>query len=129
MPVELKEMSDGRILDVRATGKIEAADYAQLVPMFKRDADKHGKLRLLFELHDFHGWTAGALWEDLKFEAKHFTDIERLAIVGDKKWEKGMALFCKPFTTAKVRYFHADQISAAREWLAIQQEHATHAAS
>ena len=37
----------------------------------------------------FQGWDAGAAWEDLKFDLKHFGDIERLAMVGDKKWQHG----------------------------------------
>jgi hypothetical protein len=78
----------------------------------------HGKIRLLVEMHDFHGWTAGALWQDVKFDAKHFSDIERLAIVGETKWQHGMAVFCKPFTTATVRYFGRPAIDQAREWLA-----------
>jgi hypothetical protein len=52
---------------------------------------------------DFHDWKAGALWQDIKFDLKHCTDIERLAMVGDKTWEKGMSVFCKPFTTAPRR--------------------------
>ena len=51
-------------------------------------------------------------------DIKHFKDIERLAIVGDKKWEHGMAMFCKPFTTAKVKYFDQSDIEQARTWLA-----------
>jgi hypothetical protein len=43
------------------------------------------------------------LWEDIKFSVKHFADIERLAMVGDKKWQRGMAAFCKPFTKATIR--------------------------
>jgi len=47
--------------------------------------------------------------KDIKFDIKHFADIERLAMVGDKKWQHGMATFCKPFTKATIRYFdHAD---------------------
>lgn len=69
----------------------------------ERLVKQHGKIRMLVEMHDFHGWTAGALWEDVKFDAKHFHDIERLALVGETKWEKGMAVFCKPFTTAASR--------------------------
>jgi hypothetical protein len=66
---------------------------------------------------DFHGWNTGALWEDIKFGLKHFMDIERIAMVGDKKWEKGMSAFCKPFTTAKIRYFDPSQVEEARTWL------------
>jgi hypothetical protein len=57
------------------------------------------------------------LWEDIKFDAKHFRDFERIAIVGERKWEPGMALFCKPFTTASVRYYDESEIGEAREWL------------
>jgi hypothetical protein len=80
----------------------------------------NGRLLMLVELHDFHGWTGSALWEDIKFDAKHFNDIERLAITGENKWKKGMAAFCKPFTTAKVRYFDHTHAAEARDWL-VQQ--------
>jgi SpoIIAA-like len=41
----------------------------------------------------------------------------RLAIIGKKTWQEGMATFCKPFTTATLRYFdHADAVGA-RRWL------------
>jgi len=68
-------------------------------------------------MRDFHGWDAGALWEDIKWDAKHFNDIDRLAIVGEKSWHKWMTGFCGPFTTAQVRYFTHEQLDKAREWL------------
>jgi hypothetical protein len=43
--------------------------------------------------------------------------IERVALVGDRKWEAGMAVFCKPFTTAKVRYFDAAKSNEAMAWI------------
>ena len=58
-----------------------------------RLVNQHGKLLMLVEFNDFHGWTGSALWEDIKFDAKHFNDIERLAIIGENKWQKGMAAF------------------------------------
>ena len=60
---------------------------------------------------------AGTLWQEIRFDVKHLRDIERLALVGGKKWEKGMAIFCKPFTTAKVRYFDRARTDEARKWL------------
>ena len=77
----------------------------------------HGKVRILFIMHDFHGWDAGAMWEDIKFDLKHFAHIERLAIVGETKWEKGMSMFCRPFTTAKIKYFDHADIAKARDWI------------
>ena len=117
-PVTLKETNGGKVLEIQLTGKLAREDYEHFVPAVERLVKDHVKIRLLVEMHDFHGWTAGALWQDVKFDAKHFSDIERLAIVGETKWQHGMAVFCKPFTTAKVRYFDRPAIDQAREWLA-----------
>ncbi len=117
MPLQLAEKNTGKILEVLATGKIVREDYQQLVPAFERLLQQHGKISILFEMRDFHGWTAGAAWEDIKFDAKHFCDIDRLALVGETKWEKGMSVFCRPFTTAKIKYFDHTQAEAARAWV------------
>lgn len=117
MSVELHEQGGGRVLEVRVSGKLTTEDYQQFVPAVERLIEQHGRLRLLFQMHDFHGWQAGALWEDIKFDLRHFRDIERLAMVGEKTWQKGMSLFCKPFTTAEIRYFGAEELEEARSWL------------
>ena len=117
MSLEFHEEADGKVLNVRATGKLEKADYERFVPEVERLIGKHGKIRVLFDMHDFHGWTLGAMWEDIKFDLKHFADIERLAMVGDKKWEELMAKFCAPFTKAKIRYFDTSEADQARAWI------------
>ena len=105
MAVTLNEKNGGKVLEVQVSGKLTHDDYNRFVPAFERLVKQHGKIRVLFEMADFHGWQAAALWDDIKFDLKHFSHIERLAMVGDKKWEQGMAAFCRPFTTAKVQYF------------------------
>jgi hypothetical protein len=117
MPVDLREEAGGKILTVRLSGKLAKQDYERLGPEVERLIKQHKKLRVLCELHDFHGWDMGALWEDVKFDLKHFADIERLALVGESRWEHGMAVFCKPFTTAKVRYFDSSKLAEARDWI------------
>jgi hypothetical protein len=117
MPIQLNEENNGKLLAVHVSGKLVKADYEQFVPEFEQLVRKHGKLRVLFDMTDFHGWEASAAWEDTKFGIKHFADIERLAMVGEKKWQHGMAIFCKPFTTAMVRYFEHADAAEARTWL------------
>ncbi|MCE9555274.1 MAG: STAS/SEC14 domain-containing protein [Planctomycetes bacterium] len=109
--------ADGKILEVQVTGKLTKEAYQEFVPLIEKMVGQHGKVRILFHMHDFHGWEVGALWEDIKFDMKHFKDIERLAIVGESKWEQGMAMFCKPFTTAKIQYFDVSKIDEARNWI------------
>lgn len=117
MSVDLHVQESGKILVINLTGKLTKEDYGNFVPEIERMIKQHGKVRLLVQMHDFHGWTAGALWQDIKFDLKHFRDIERLAVVGEKAWEHGMAVFCKPFTTAKVRYFDRSEASQAEAWI------------
>jgi len=117
MPIQLSEEASGTIAVVHVTGKLEAADYEHFVPEFDRLVGLHGKLRLLFDMTGFHGWTAGAAWEDTKFALHHFGDIDRLAMVGEEKWQHGMATFCKPFTRATIRYFDHSIVAEARKWL------------
>jgi SpoIIAA-like len=114
----LKEEAGGKLLSVTISGKLAKEDYQHFVPMVDRLIKEHGKIRILVQMHDFHGWEMAALWEDIKFDVKHFADIERLALVGETKWQAGMAKFCKPFTKAKIEYFDETQIDRAREWIA-----------
>ena len=53
----------------------------------------------------------------IKLDTKLFADIERIAMVGDKKWEHGVATFYKPFTRATIRYFDQANAAEARKWL------------
>ncbi len=117
MSVEFHEEIDGKLLHVRASGKLTKEDYQQFVPEFEKLIEQHGKIRVLFRMDDFHGWEAGALWEDIKLDFKHWADIERIAMVGDKAWQEGMSFFCKPFTRAQIRYFGHHEEDRAREWV------------
>jgi len=116
----IEKLSGGseKTLGFKLSGKLHDADYKQFVPVIEEAVAREGKIRLLAQFHDFHGWDMHALWDDIKFSAKHCHDIERIALVGEKTWEKWMAQVCKPFTRAKIRYFDAAEVAAAWAWLA-----------
>ncbi len=117
MAVQVEAAESDKFIKVHVSGKLTKEDYAHFVPEVERLIEQHGKIRILFEMHDFHGWHAGALWEDVKFDLKHFNDIERLAMVGETRWQEGMSTFCRPFTTAKIKYFTHEHMDEARSWL------------
>lgn len=117
MPLNLGKEVREKVLEVHVTGKLGRQDYEKFVPDTERLIKQYGKIRVLMVMHDFHGWDAGALWEDVKWDAKHFNDVERVAIVGEKKWQELLAALCKPFTRATVRYFDQAKIHDARAWV------------
>jgi hypothetical protein len=115
--LEVQEEADGNILSVKMSGKLTKDDYRRFLPEVERLIKAHGTVRVLCEMHDFHGWELGALWKEIKFGITHLDDIERLALVGHPKWQAEMALFWKPFTKAHVRYFGVDESRLAEEWI------------
>jgi hypothetical protein len=75
---------------------------------------KYGKVNVLAQFHDFLGWDAKALWDDIRFSTTHCTRIKRIARVGENTREKWMAGVCKPFTMARLRYFGPEELDAAK---------------
>jgi len=115
--IEQLPQSSDKVLGFKLSGKLHDEDYKKFVPVIDAAVAKVGKIRLLAQFHDFHGWDMHALWDDIKFSTRHCLDIERIALVGDKKWEEWMAKVCKPFTMAKIKYFRSSEIESAKSWL------------
>ena len=105
-------------LAIRLSGKLTAEDYEDFVPKVESIVQDKGSIRILMTMIDFHGWEMAAAWEDTKFGMRHFHDIERLAMIGEKAWQHGMSVFCKPFTKAKIRYFDSSEAAEAERWVA-----------
>ena len=118
MPIEMQvESGGGTFLTVHASGTLVKADYGDFVAEFDRLVGRHGKLRVLFDMTGFKGWDAGALWEEIKFDVTHLTDMERLAVIGDRRWHHVMTDFFKPFAPVTTRYFDHAEAAEARRWL------------
>lgn len=117
MPVLMQHLTHDGYVEVHASGKLDAGDYDTLVPEIEQLIREEGQLRVVFVMEEFHGWTPGGLWEDLKFDVRHFNDVDRLAIVGEKKWHERMTSICRLFSTAEVKYFDHSELEEARQWV------------
>jgi SpoIIAA-like len=109
----------GDLLAVRAEDRLTDADYRDLlVPRLEAIIRQHGKARLLCVMAEgFHGWTAGAAWDDAVFGIKHRNDFARLAVVGGPRWvEWGVKLGAR-IMSGEVRGFPAREEAAARDWV------------
>lgn len=115
--IEQLDRGTGKVIGFKLSGKLHDEDYKHFVPLVDKAIAEQGKVRLLAQFHDFHGWDMHALWDDTKFSTTHCNKIERIALVGEKKWEEWMAKVCKPFTMAKIEYFDASEIESAWKWL------------
>ena len=117
MSIELIEEDDGKVAVVEVRGNVTKRDYKMFVPKVECLLKEYGKIRMLMRICDVNGWTLGAMWEDFKFCVKHFWQIERLAVVGDRVWQHSAIILCRPFTTAPVRYFDRSESDEADYWI------------
>ncbi len=115
--IETIETGSPKVVGFRFCGKLHDGDYQQFAPKMETILTAEGSVRLFIQLDDFHGWDLHAAWDDFKFSLRHYSDFERIAMVGDRKWEQWMASFCRLFTKAKVRYFDRSEVYAAWTWL------------
>lgn len=124
MPIELTrvpnvdatEPAESRVA-IQIIGTLDRADLKVLGHQLDLHVEQHGRIRLLIEFVDFKGWTLGGAWEDLKLAFKHFRRIDRIAVVGESRWEKEMTKVAKAFTAAELRYFDVGARERADAWL------------
>jgi SpoIIAA-like len=111
--------SQGKIIGIRATGKLTDLDYKEvLLPNLEALIKQHGKIRLLcFIDENFAGWEPGAMWEDAKFFFPHKNDFEKMAIVGGPKWVELMMKLFAPLMSGETRTFPGEQLPEAWEWI------------
>ncbi|MFO7811862.1 MAG: STAS/SEC14 domain-containing protein [Pelovirga sp.] len=76
-----------------------------------------GKIKVLIDLQAFPFADLGGLWEDLKFDVKHFKDIERLALVGGSEMQQWSVRFFSTLTLTTSRCFDEGQVDEAWKWL------------
>ena len=115
--VEILEHS-GNTLTARISGRLTQPELAALQDATGDILKKHGKTRLLILTDDFDGWERGGDWGDLSFSIEHDKHIEKMAIVGERKWEDLALLFAsKGLRRFPIEYFQPADIVKARAWL------------
>ena len=109
--------TEGNYIATKVSEKITKADYEKILPVINEQIQQYGKVRWYFEMEDFEGWELKGLYQELNFDIKHAQDLEKIAMVGEKKWTEWLSDMMKPFTTAEVRHFKPSQKEEAKKWI------------
>jgi hypothetical protein len=121
MVEKIEDMPAGTI-GFRASGKLTAEDYREvLVPTLKA-AVEAGEVRMLFVLSDFEELEPRAWLEDAKTGLelgflKH-SAWKRSAIVSDAEWVKKAFRLFAWMTPGEVKVYELAEEAAARTWVA-----------
>ncbi len=116
--IEVLPQSSGKVFAMRLSGKVLHRDYQQFVPMLEQRIEEYGGIRCYIEMIEFHGIELRALWDEIKFDARHARQIERCCVVGDRAWEAWMTNLSRPiFSRAEIRFYGVAERDKAWEWL------------
>jgi hypothetical protein len=114
----IMQESEGKVVGIRAGGKLTEADYKDLLPNLEERFRKFGKLNVLFFADEsFEGWDIEAAWQDASFGFAHASDFERLAMVGAPEWVEWCLKLGAFLFKGEVRLFHTDDLDAAWRWV------------
>ncbi len=112
------DRTEGNVVVVRASGRLTDDDHAAFVRRMEELIGRWGRLRMLFLMEDgFHGWGLGSAWDELRFQLKHGDDLKKVAVVGEKHWEKWATSLSRFFTGTDVRFFDREAAAEARAWI------------
>lgn len=109
--------SHGHVLGFRVAGKLQETDYGTLEMAVDEQLQTVDCLNLLLNLEKLEGIKRGALVEDWKFGRKYHKKINKLAVVGDKSWEKWLTKFSTPLYAQDAKFFSSSEIDNAWAWI------------
>ena len=120
MSAEIANVS-GHVLTMKVSGTLSQAELAGMQSAAAGVISAGGKWRILVLTENFEGWERGGTWNDFSF-TDHDASIERMAIVGERRWEQLTMLFtASGLRGFPIEYFEPGQLAEARQWLAVRE--------
>jgi hypothetical protein len=114
----LEEWTGDDIIALRVSGKLLHDDYESLVPKLEKLIEQHGAVRCLIDVTELDGVELRAVWDELRFDLKHASDVSRCAVVGERAWERWATAAARPiFRKAEVRFFERADFEQALAWI------------
>ena len=107
------------VIALRFYGLITSQNYAEsIVPLIDAASKEHDKLKLLCVLDQyFDGYSAGAMWDDMRFGFSHLTTFSKLALVTDIDWIRKSAKLFGSLMPTEVMVFDGDDLDDAEAWI------------
>jgi hypothetical protein len=111
------ERESPRLITIRVSGRLSPRAWRSVLQDVGKLLHAQERTSLLVLAEQFEGWESGD-WDDMSFQQKHDEQIDRMAIVADKKWEDLALMFSgKGLRRIEIEFFAPAEVSQARRWL------------
>lgn len=114
--IEKMDGSEGKVLGLKIRGNITKADYEIMVPEIQAIVNKEESVSVLLDIEQFKGEDVDAWGDHFKMFQDYHRKIDKIAIIGDKTWEKWMTKLAEP-VYSKSKFFYPKDIELAWKWL------------
>jgi hypothetical protein len=105
------------VMNVEISGTVDKSDYDQFTPQVDAIVKASGSIRMLMDITGLKGEKMEAWKSDWNFGKELQGKIEKMAMVGDKSWESSVTKVFGSKYAQQAKYFDANSISSAWEWL------------
>ena len=113
---EILDDTENGIVRVAYVGEIQPTDYDVSGPTFEKIVKARQPLRLLLDWTRFSGWSEESESRAFWFRIRHRGDMERIAIIGERKW-RSAATELDTIIDAEVRFYDTRRENEAVRWL------------
>ena len=118
MSANLEQHAD-RLCVLRIGGELKKSELDAAQAEFVEKIAGAGTVKLLVLLENFTGWERDEAWGDTDFFFSHRNDFERIAVVGNRRYEAQVLAFTGAgLRKGPVKFFSETGESEARAWLA-----------
>ena len=113
---EILDDTENGIVRVACVGEIQPTDYEVSTPLFEKIIKTRKPIRLLLNWTRFSGWSQEAGSHAFWFRIGHRGDIDRVAIIGERKWLSAATEF-ETIVDAEVQLYDTRSEEEAVQWL------------
>jgi hypothetical protein len=113
--LETMDKSSGNVIGYKISGTVTKSDYETLDPAVDAVIAEYGSINLLLDLREFRWEKVNAWSSDFGFGKKYKDKIPKMALVGNKKWERTVAKVAQGWYAIETKYFESD--NDAWDWL------------
>jgi hypothetical protein len=117
VPFETLPESSSDTVGWRLEGRLSDAEVEAMHEELATIIADKGSARVLVDLTAVEIVEPSAIWEDLRRSIGTAGDIDRMAVIGDERWQRWLTTAADELSPAEARFYEPDASAAAWVWL------------
>ena len=108
---------DSPVIELRVSGRVTDSEMEANIERLRTDLEQNGKTRVIEIIEGFEGIEPAAIITDVRLGLALAGKLDRVAVVADQAWIRGLSQLGHLFTRAELRVFADERLVEARSWI------------